>query len=80
MILGGHGEEVMAVAYYHLCTRCRCAMDVGEGIAYPGEGRVCEDCARELDMEAACRKRLALTKARMEKDDPGFKVKVEGIT
>lgn len=72
----------MVVAYYHLCTRCGCTMDIGEGVAYPGEGRVCEDCAKELDMEAACREQWALTKAQMEQmkeDDPGFKVRMEGI-
>ncbi len=70
------------MAYYHLCTRCGCTMDIGEGVAYPGEGRVCEDCAKELDMEAACREQWALTKAQMEQmkeDDPGFKVRMEGI-
>jgi len=54
-------------------------MDLGEGADYPGKGRVCEDCARELDMEAAYRKQWELTKARMKKDDPEFKIRMEGI-
>lgn len=70
------------MAYYRLCAQCGCAMDLGEGADYPGKGRVCEDCARELDMEAAYRKQWELTKAQMEQmkeDDPGFKVRMEGI-
>ena len=67
------------MAYYRLCAQCGCAMDLGEGADYPGKGRGCEDCARELDMEAAYRKQWELTKARMKKDDPEFKIRMEGI-
>lgn len=71
----GFKREVMAVAYYHTCARCGCTMDVGEGVSYPGEGRVCKECVLELDMEEAYRKQWAFTKAQMEqikKDNPGF--------
>ncbi len=70
------------VAYYRVCARCRCSMDCSEGVSYPGEGRVCEECAQELDLEAAYRKSWAFTKEQLEerkRELTGFRVRAEGI-
>ncbi len=40
-------------------------MDSGEGVKYPGEGLVCEECADYLDQEEAYRKKWCLTKEQM---------------
>ena len=41
-------------------------MDSSEGINYPGEGRICEECAYELDLEAAYRRQWGFTKEQLE--------------
>lgn len=53
------------MAYYRQCVRCGCSMDSGEGVKYPGEGLVCEECADYLDQEEAYRKKWCLTKEQM---------------
>lgn len=58
-------KGVMAMAYYRQCTRCGCSLDTGEGVKYPGEGLVCEECAEELDLEAAYREKWCLTKGQI---------------
>ena len=71
------------MAYYYTCARCQCAMDSSEGVNYPGEGRVCEECAYELDLEAAHRRQWGFTKEQLEerkKDMSGFRVKMEKIS
>ena len=53
------------MAYYRQCTRCGCSLDSGEGVMYPGEGLVCEECSEELDLEAAYREKWCLTKGQV---------------
>ena len=55
----------MTIAYYHQCARCGCSLDTGEGVKYPGEGLVCEECAENLDQEEAYRKKWRLSKEQM---------------
>ncbi|MCI8887964.1 MAG: hypothetical protein HFG70_07735 [Hungatella sp.] len=63
------------MAHRNRCARCGCYMDSGEGVNYPGEGRVCEECRTELEEEEGYRKRWALTKEEfleLKKDMPGL--------
>lgn len=53
------------MAYYRRCVRCRCTMDPAEGLAYPGTGVVCEECAEELDRQEAYRRRWSLSREQM---------------
>ena len=52
--------------YKYECCRCGCRLDPGEGVRYPGEGLVCEDCVEELDLETAHRKLFAMTKGQQK--------------
>ena len=52
--------------YKYECCRCGCRLDPGEGVRYPGEGLVCEDCVEELDLEAAHRQLFAMTKGQQK--------------
>lgn len=59
---------------YH-CARCGCTMDSGEGVNYPGEGRVCRECEEALELEAEYRRRWSLTGEQLrelKKDMPGL--------
>lgn len=50
-------------------------MDSGEGVNYPGEGRVCRECEEALDLEAEYRRRWSLTGEQLrelKKDMPGL--------
>ena len=63
------------MAHKNRCARCGCRMDSGEGMNYPGEGRVCEECVTVLDEEARYRKRWSLTKEQyieLKEDMPGL--------
>lgn len=65
------------MAYYRQCARCRGTMDSNEGIRYPGEGLVCEECAGYLDRELAYRKKWHLSKEQMrelEKEQPELEI------
>ena len=44
------------MSWKYRCARCGCYLDSGEGKNYPGEGRICDDCVRQLDLETAFRK------------------------
>ena len=53
------------MAYYRRCGRCGGSMDPAEGLAYPGEGVVCEECARELERQEVYRRRWSLSREQM---------------
>ncbi len=36
---------------YRRCARCGCSLDVSEGMDWPGEGLVCDECGDELSRE-----------------------------
>lgn len=57
------------MAYYQTCTRCQCTMDAGEGVNYPGKGRVCEECARELDLKIPYRDYNRLADGKLKKQE-----------
>jgi len=38
-----------AMTWRYRCARCGCHLDSAEGTNYPGYGRICEDCIRELE-------------------------------
>lgn len=70
----------MARNYY--CSRCGCTMDSGEGINYPGEGRVCAECEEALDLEADYRKKWFLTKEQLreiKRDMPSLALGGDGM-
>lgn len=59
----GLGENEMIRGYtrkirtdYRRCDRCGCSLDPGEGSYWQGEGRICEDCIRELEENGQTRK------------------------